>query len=678
MINFTFKNLFAFLFVLLSFATANAQQTLYAISGASGTESILYKLDANTGAVISTVGATGYTHISAMAVHPLTGEIYAIANPIYGVGNLIKIDPNTGAGTVVGSNSLQVPDMSFSPSGILYAWSEWNGSSNDDLHIIDINTGAATLVGECGCSTTKTGLAFKPTGELFMKAANTIHQMNPDNGLMLSSVNLSTSTNNLLAFNTNNEGYTGTRNSGVFTLQKIDPATGKITTIGSNSIGSISAIAFSSPLVDWYLDADGDQFAASMVKSIKSPGLGYTRTVLPATDCDDNDASINPATVWYLDADGDKFAKLTTQSCTSPGARYTRTVLPVTDCNDADASINPLTTWYLDADGDQFAKSTTQSCTSPGAGYTRTVLPVTDCNDADASINPLTRWYLDADGDGFAKSTTLSCTSPGTGYTRTILPVTDCDDSKILYADADGDGFGSGTPAPCGVANNTDNCPSKSNPTQQDVDNDGIGDACDASINICGAIHALIVDISTYMTNNSDAFIVKLNNALQSASDGQTKTAINQLEAFLNQVDAKTGKDGLTQAEADDLIARVNMIIAGLNNGTATTDCGGTPITVPAFRQAQPELIESNTRSLKVSPNPTNGELTVYINYSEDSKGEVLILSTKGSIVEKRQVKLTGGGQTFQFNLRNKSAGIYIVKVVTENWVQSYQVVLQK
>jgi hypothetical protein len=45
------------------------------------------------------------------------------------------------------------------------------------------------------------------------------------------------------------------------------------------------------------------------------------------------------------------------------------------------------------------------------------------------------------------------------------------DACQSVSLDSDGDG----------VANIVDNCPTISNPTQVDVDNDGVGDACDST-----------------------------------------------------------------------------------------------------------------------------------------------------------------------------------------------------
>jgi hypothetical protein len=54
-----------------------------------------------------------------------------------------------------------------------------------------------------------------------------------------------------------------------------------------------------------------------------------------------SDGSCTYATAWYLNADGDGYAASSTLACTNPGAGYSATVLPTTDCNDANAAVNP-------------------------------------------------------------------------------------------------------------------------------------------------------------------------------------------------------------------------------------------------------------------------------------------------------------------------------------------------
>ncbi len=74
------------------------------------------------------------------------------------------------------------------------------------------------------------------------------------------------------------------------------------------------------PLLDWYLDIDGDGFATSKVTQCTSPGNGYVQTVLPLTDCNDNNAAIHPGTIWYADIDTDGFGDSGTTKiqCTQP------------------------------------------------------------------------------------------------------------------------------------------------------------------------------------------------------------------------------------------------------------------------------------------------------------------------------------------------------------------------
>jgi len=177
----------------------------------------------------------------------------------------------------------------------------------------------------------------------------------------------------------------------------------------------------------WYADADGDTYGddASVAKSCSAPA-GY---VADNADCDDTDASVNPAgaevcnsidddcnglvddgvgSTWYGDADGDGYgdAGLTTTSCSLPAGFSADS----TDCDDTRASVHPLatescngldddcdgsvdeagstgsTTWYADTDGDGYgdASVSTASCSAP-VGY---VASSTDCEDGDAAISP--------------------------------------------------------------------------------------------------------------------------------------------------------------------------------------------------------------------------------------------------------------------------------------------------
>ena len=112
---------------------------------------------------------------------------------------------------------------------------------------------------------------------------------------------------------------------------------------------------------DWYLDADGDGYGDSSLRTTAcDQPAGY---VSDSTDCDDAEATTNPDAV---------------ETCDSVD-------------NDCDGSTDEddaadATTWAADADGDGYgaaSSGTTVSCDQP-SGYAED----DDCDDGDSTINP--------------------------------------------------------------------------------------------------------------------------------------------------------------------------------------------------------------------------------------------------------------------------------------------------
>ena len=298
-------------------------------------------------------------------------------------------------------------------------------------------------------------------------------------------------------------------------------------------------------------------------------------------DCDgsaDNDAT--DAATWFADADNDGYgdASSSTVACDQPSGY----ISDDSDCDDADASVNPAasevcdgidndcegtadqgasdaSTWYADSDGDGYgdAGSSSDACDQP-TGY---VADDTDCDDGEAAANPgaseicdgidndcdstadeddaedAATWYADADNDGYgdASSSTLACSQPS-GH---VSDDTDCDDGEAAanpgaaevcdgidndcdgsadndatdastwYADADSDGYGDASASsvacdqPSGYISDDSDCDDGDAATHP-----GATEVCDGSDNDCdSSIDEDASDASTwYADSDSDGY----------------------------------------------------------------------------------------------------------------------------------------------------------------------------
>jgi hypothetical protein len=268
----------------------------------------------------------------------------------------------------------------------------------------------------------------------------------------------------------------------------------------------------------WYADADADGYGdpATTTDACGQP----SGTVSDATDCDDDDPSVNPAATelcngidddcdgatddaddsvsdqqtWYADADSDGYGDpaTTTDACGQPSD----TVSDATDCDDGDPAINPgatelcngidddcdgatddadssvddQATWYADADADGYGDAgiSVEACLQP-SGY---LGDDSDCDDADAAVNPGATELcngIDDDCDGLLDDDDGAA------------------DPSTWYADADADGYGDPATGsvsceqPSGTSSDDSDCDDADaavNPGATELCN-GIDDDCD-------------------------------------------------------------------------------------------------------------------------------------------------------------------------------------------------------
>ncbi|MEE9613491.1 MAG: SBBP repeat-containing protein [Thermodesulfobacteriota bacterium] len=173
----------------------------------------------------------------------------------------------------------------------------------------------------------------------------------------------------------------------------------------------------------------------------------------------------------------------------------------------------------------------------------------------------------------------------GTSYDES----TGYDYATIKYSqpkDQDGDG----------VSDDADNCPATPNADQVDMDDDGIGDVCDDSdgddlfdsVDVCpyenptsfDADHDGCIDGFSGLKDMVDALVAaeviapklgnsllrKIANAEKSADKGEVCAAISHIEAFVNEINAQTGKKVVAGDEVNGLIAYAGSVISYLQS----------------------------------------------------------------------------------------------------------------
>jgi hypothetical protein len=230
--------------------------SVYAVTGASGAASTLYELDRDTAALIRTVGPTGRNYITAMDFHPLTGELYAIAQDTSTCcpfqGDLLTLDLDTGSASVIARTGA-FTDMGFHPDGRLFG----NGRPfgfGDQVFQIDIQTGAYTAITDFG-NANRPGISFDALGIGRTKDFNSIYAFDPDIPSTSFLRNISGNTLlNTLEFDQNNIllGVTD------FNLVTIDVNAGTQTNVGP-VFNRYAALA-SQPIPCFEIDAIDDQF----------------------------------------------------------------------------------------------------------------------------------------------------------------------------------------------------------------------------------------------------------------------------------------------------------------------------------------------------------------------------------------------------------------------------------
>lgn len=192
----------------------------------------LYTIDPVTG-VRSSVGAIGYNSVRNLAVHPVTGVIYAVSNvwPY----SLITIDPLTGDGTLVGvintNGDCPVAAMAIDAAGNAYIT---GGSCNIYAYYsLNLATAVATYITNL-LSSQGQGISYMANGDAWYAGGNEIYPITLATGALLSGIGINPVGEFRDLCDYGGELY-GARHSDQ-TLCHINTTTGVVTAIGSGNV----------------------------------------------------------------------------------------------------------------------------------------------------------------------------------------------------------------------------------------------------------------------------------------------------------------------------------------------------------------------------------------------------------------------------------------------------------
>ena len=86
----------------------------------------------------------------------------------------------------------------------------------------------------------------------------------------------------------------------------------------------------------------------------------------------------------------------------------------------------------------------------------------------------------------------------------------------------------------------------------------------------------------------------------------------------------------------------------------------------------------SVTAEVLVYPNPSSGQFNVRLNGFKSSKATVVISDITGQVVVQKVIELTGNEQNIAFSIPNRSQGVYILKVTTEEGTKTLKILIEK
>ena len=188
------------------------------------------------------------------------------------------------------------------------------------------------------------------------------------------------------------------------------------------------------------------------------------------------------------------------------------------------------------------------------------------------------------------------------------------------------------------------------------------GKPCDP-FDACAAIESLIETIHYSNINPSikNSLIVKLQSAKSSFQNGNANAAINKLNAFINEVQAQSGKKISTEL-ATNWIEIALQIIHQIDTGEAICEEGNESMIFS--KEIRPLNAVFQTTSIHVRQNPASNDMNIEVNLLELSS--LFLIDAVGKIIYQKD--LPSGIHSIELNEFKKlgiSTGYYYLNLVS-------------
>ena len=88
--------------------------------------------------------------------------------------------------------------------------------------------------------------------------------------------------------------------------------------------------------------------------------------------------------------------------------------------------------------------------------------------------------------------------------------------------------------------------------------------------------------------------------------------------------------------------------------------------------------IANYANKLQIYPNPGNGRFTLTLNGYTNKAAQVVILSSDGKIIERRNIELINKSNNITFDISKNAAGLYYLQLITSKGIETRKIVVQK